>query len=285
MKRNFKMKIRYDGTRFQGWESQPGVEMTIEGKIETVLRRMLEDEMGEGALTSEKTSLKTLGKISGEDAADNNDNTALINAGMPVKVIASGRTDAGVHAIGQVANVHLDTDMTSADIQSYLNRYLPDDIAIEDLKDASERFHARYNALGKTYRYTCYYGDSKPVFDRKYVNVLDQEPDVRAMRQAAEYLIGTHDFKSFCANPRMRKSTVRCVDSIEIEKEGPYIRMYFHGNGFLQNMVRILSGTLLEVGFGRMTPERVGEVLEAKDRKLAGPTAKAQGLCLMEVDY
>lgn len=285
MKRNFKMKIRYDGTRFQGWESQPGVEMTIEGKIETVLRRMLEDEMGEGALTSEKTSLKTLGKISGEDAADNNDNTALINAGMPVKVIASGRTDAGVHAIGQVANVHLDTDMTSADIQSYLNRYLPDDIAIEDLKDASERFHARYNALGKTYRYTCYYGDSKPVFDRKYVNVLDQEPDVRAMRQAAEYLIGTHDFKSFCANPRMRKSTVRCVDSIEIEKEGPYIRMYFHGNGFLQNMVRILSGTLLEVGFGRMTPERVGEILEAKDRKLAGPTAKAQGLCLMEVDY
>lgn len=285
MKRNFKMKIRYDGTRFQGWESQPGVEMTIEGKIETVLRRMLEDEMSEGALTSEKTSLKTLGKISGEDAVDNNDNTALINAGMPVKVIASGRTDAGVHAIGQVANVHLDTDMTSADIQSYLNRYLPDDIAIEDLKDASERFHARYNALGKTYRYTCYYGDSKPVFDRKYVNVLDQEPDVRAMRQAAEYLIGTHDFKSFCANPRMRKSTVRCVDSIEIEKEGPYIRMYFHGNGFLQNMVRILSGTLLEVGFGRMTPERVGEVLEAKDRKLAGPTAKAQGLCLMEVDY
>ncbi len=285
MKRNFKMKIRYDGTRFQGWESQPGVEMTIEGKIETVLRRMLEDEMGEGALTSEKTSLKTLGKISGEDAADNNDNTALINAGMPVKVIASGRTDAGVHAIGQVANVHLDTNMTVADIQSYLNRYLPDDIAIEDLKDASERFHARYNALGKTYRYTCYYGDSKPVFDRKYVNVLDQEPDVRAMRQAAEYLIGTHDFKSFCANPRMRKSTVRCVDSIEIEKEGPYIRMYFHGNGFLQNMVRILSGTLLEVGFGRMTPERVGEVLEAKDRKLAGPTAKAQGLCLMEVDY
>lgn len=285
MKRNFKMKIRYDGTRFQGWESQPGVEMTIEGKIESVLRRMLEDEMGEGALTSEKTSLKTLGKISGEDAADNNYNTALINAGMPVKVIASGRTDAGVHAIGQVANVHLDTDMTSADIQSYLNRYLPDDIAIEDLKDASERFHARYNALGKTYRYTCYYGDSKPVFDRKYVNVLDQEPDVRAMRQAAEYLIGTHDFKSFCANPRMRKSTVRCVDSIEIEKEGPYIRMYFHGNGFLQNMVRILSGTLLEVGFGRMTPERVGEVLEAKDRKLAGPTAKAQGLCLMEVDY
>lgn len=286
MKRNFKMKIRYDGTRFQGWESQPGVDMTIEGKIETVLRRMLEDEISEGDGNSKDASIKPLGKISCDDADDNSkDNGTVINAGMPVKVIASGRTDAGVHALGQVANVHLDTNMSAADIQSYLNRYLPEDIAIEELKDASERFHARYNALGKTYRYTCYYGDSKPVFDRKYVNVLDQEPNIKAMRQAAEYLIGTHDFKSFCANPRMKKSTVRCVDSIEIEKEGPYIRMYFHGNGFLQNMVRILSGTLLEAGFGRMSPERVGEVLEAKDRKLAGPTAKAQGLCLMEVDY
>jgi tRNA pseudouridine38-40 synthase len=252
MKRNFKMTIRYDGTRYQGWESQPGVEMTIQGKIEKVLSRMIEEES-----SSEE----------------------------PVKLMASGRTDAGVHALGQVANVHLDTTMSAVDIQSYMNQYLPEDIAIEDLKDASERFHARYNALGKTYRYTCYYGDSKPVFDRKYVTVLDQQPDIKKMRQAAEYLIGTHDFKSFCANPRMRKSTVRCVDSIEIEKDGPYIRMYFHGNGFLQNMVRILSGTLLEVGFGNMTPQRVGEILEAKDRKLAGPTAKAQGLCLMQVDY
>lgn len=272
MKRNFKMTIRYDGSRFQGWESQPGVEMTIEGKIESVLERMLEEE--------NNVNIKgaPLGKV--EDESED----AIINK-IPVKVIASGRTDAGVHAIGQVANVHLDTEMKAADIQSYMNRYLPDDIAIEDLKDASERFHARYNALGKTYRYTCYYGDSKPVFDRKYVTVLDEQPDIKKMREGAEYLIGTHDFKSFCANPRMKKSTVRCVDSIDIEKEGPYIRMYFHGNGFLQNMVRILSGTLLEVGFGRITPQKVGDILEAKDRKMAGPTAKAQGLCLIKVDY
>lgn len=272
MKRNFKMTIRYDGSRYQGWESQPGVEMTIEGKIETVLERMLLEEKNTDA------DKKPLGKAQEKDSQDKEDN-------IPVKVIASGRTDAGVHALGQVANVHLDTNMTAQDIQNYMNRYLPDDIAIEDLKDASERFHARYNALGKTYRYTCYYGESKPVFDRKYVTVLDEKPDISKMRQGAEYLIGTHDFKSFCANPRMKKSTVRCIDSIEIEKEGPYIRMYFHGNGFLQNMVRILSGTLLEVGLGRISPQRVGEILEAKDRKLAGPTAKAQGLCLMKVDY
>ena len=271
MKRNFKMTIKYDGTRYQGWESQPGVEMTIQGKIERVLARMIEEERFGDSSQEEK------------DNADKSDGKNADESG--VKLMASGRTDAGVHALGQVANVHLETSMSAADIQSYMNQYLPEDIAIEDLKDASERFHARYNALGKTYRYTCYYGDSKPVFDRKYVTVLDAEPDIKKMRQAAEYLIGTHDFKSFCANPRMKKSTVRCVDSIEIEKDGPYIRMYFHGNGFLQNMVRILSGTLLEVGFGNMTPQRVGEILEAKDRKLAGPTAKAQGLCLMQVDY
>ena len=184
MKRNFKMTIRYDGSRYQGWESQPGVEMTIEGKIETVLERMLLEEKNTDA------DKKPLGKAQEKDSQDKEDN-------IPVKVIASGRTDAGVHALGQVANVHLDTNMTAQDIQNYMNRYLPDDIAIEDLKDASERFHARYNALGKTYRYTCYYGESKPVFDRKYVTVLDEKPDISKMRQGAEYLIGTHDFKSF----------------------------------------------------------------------------------------
>jgi tRNA pseudouridine38-40 synthase len=252
MKRNIKFIIRYDGTRYQGWASQPGVEMTIQGKIETVLKRMLEEN-----------------------------NTP----DEEIRVIASGRTDAGVHALGQVANVHLCTDLSTEDIQAYLNRYLPDDIGIDDCRDASDRFHARYNAVGKTYRYTCWYGSSKPVFDRRYVNVLDQEPDIQAMRKAAEHLIGSHDFRSFCANPRMKKSTVRCIDSIRIEKEGCYIRMFFHGNGFLQNMVRILAGTLLETGFGKMEPDRVGEILRAGDRRLAGPTARAQGLCLMEVDY
>ena len=166
-----------------------------------------------------------------------------------------------------------------------MNRYLPDDISVNSVAVASDRFHARYNALGKLYTYTCYIGDEKPVFDRRYVTMLDFKPDVEAMRSAARYLVGTHDFKAFCANPRMKKSTVRCVDSIEILNKKNRLYMNFHGTGFLQNMVRIMTGTLLEVGAGRMIPERVEEILEGLDRREAGPTAPAKGLCLMRVDY
>lgn len=252
MKRNFKLTISYDGTRYSGWERQPDIDMTIEGKLETVLDKMTG--------TQEKGT-------------------------EPVKVISAGRTDAGVHARAMIANVHLDTDMKAEDIMKYMNRYLPDDISVDDLKDAAERFHARYNAKGKTYCYSCYYGDNKPVFDRKYVTTLDEKPDIELMKKAAEILTGTHDFKSFCSNPRMKKSTVRCVDSIRIIQTGPYIRFYFHGNGFLQNMVRIMTGTLLEAGYGRLSASRIEEILDACDRKLAGPTARPDGLMLMQVDY
>ena len=119
----------------------------------------------------------------------------------------------------------------------------------------------------------------------KYLNVLEEKPDVERMREAAEHLQGEHDYKSFCGNSHMKKSTVRVVDTIRIEESGNWIRIYFHGSGFLQNMVRILTGTLLEVGYGRLSPEDCGAILEAKDRKKAGPTAPAQGLCLMKVDY
>ncbi len=269
MKRNYKMSISYDGTRYYGWEHQPDTELTIQGKIEMVLAKMT------GLVPLEaKEGAEPIQKI--YDRLDDN---------KKINVIAAGRTDAGVHAKAMIANVHLDTDMDEKDIQKYMNRYLPDDICINELKACSDRFHARYNALAKTYCYTLYAGESKPVFDRKYVTVLDEKPDVEAMKKAAEVLEGTHDFKSFCANPRMKKSTVRMVDSITFKCSGPYIRIYFHGNGFLQNMVRILTGTLLEVGFGRMTPSDVEKIMEAKDRKLAGPTAKPCGLSLMEVEY
>ena len=145
--------------------------------------------------------------------------------------------------------------------------------------------HARYNALGKTYRYTCFIGPVKPVFDRKYVTLLDFSPDIAKMRRAAEILQGEHDFRAFCGNPRMKKSTVRLVDTIQIEERKDRILFTFHGTGFLQNMVRILVGTLLEVGRGRWEPEYVQEILDGKDRKLAGPTAPPEGLCLMKVDY
>lgn len=273
--KNYKFTIAYDGTRYHGWEAKKEVE-TIEGKIENVLAKM---------------------------------------CGEPVNLNGAGRTDAGVHAQAMVANGAFDTTFSTREIQDYLNRYLPDDISIEEVREASDRFHARLNAVGKWYRYVCYDGPSKPIFDRKYVTVLGQsgtrqsEPaqsgrknqaanqtdskqtgagfrvDIPKMQKAAEYLIGEHDFKSFCGNPKMKKSTVRQVDEIKITRRGGYIYFDYHGKGFLQNMVRILTGTLLEVGYGRKKPEDMVEILEALDRSKAGPTAPAQGLCLMEVKY
>ena len=170
-------------------------------------------------------------------------------------------------------------------MRNYLNRYLPDDISVTEVHEASDRFHARYNAVGKTYRYTIEDGPVKCVFDRRYITRLDRPLDTDLMKEAAQYIIGEHDFKSFCGNSRMKKSTVRLVDSLEIERNRDRVVITVHGNGFLQNMVRIIAGTLIEVGYGRMRPDDVKTVLEARDRKKAGPTASARGLMLMGVDY
>lgn len=245
MEKNYKLTIAYDGTRFFGWERQPDRE-TIQGKLESVLEKL---------------------------------------NGKAVDVIGAGRTDAGVHARAMVASVRLDVKESCEEIRDYMNRYLPDAIAVREVKEAGDRFHARYNAIGKTYRYTCFVGEVKPVFDRRYVTMLDHSVDVEKMRQAAAILTGEHDFRSFCGNLRMKKSTVRLVDSITIEQNRDRIHFTFHGTGFLQNMVRILVGTLLEVGRGYWEPDYVQTILDARDRKLAGPTAPPEGLCLMKVDY
>lgn len=247
---NYRFTISYDGTRFYGWERQPDIEMTIQGKLESVLSRMTDSS---------------------------------------VEVIGAGRTDAGVHARAMTANAHLNTNMTVEEIQDYMNLYLPDDICVRDVKEASDRFHSRYNALGKTYQYTCFIGRTKPVFDRKYVYNIFREKvtslDIDEMKKAAEYLKGEHDFASFCSNPRMKKSTVRMVDKIDINQKGDYLYLTFHGTGFLQHMVRILTGTLLEVGYGNRKADSIPDLIEAKDRKQAGFTAPAAGLCMIEVDY
>ena len=245
MEKNYKLTIAYDGSRFLGWEHQPGRE-TVQGKLESVLQRL---------------------------------------CGQPVDLIGAGRTDAGVHARAMVASVRMDVGESPEEIRDYLNRYLPDAIAVREVKEAGERFHARYNALGKTYRYTCFDGPEKPVFDRKYVTMLNFSPDVEKMREAAAILVGEHDFRSFCGDSHMKKSTVRLVDTIEIQRRKDRVIFTFHGTGFLRNMVRILVGTLLEVGRGKLSAEDVAEILEAKDREKAGPTAPPEGLCLMKVDY
>ena len=250
MVRNYKLIVSYDGTRYFGWEHQQETDLTIQGRLEAVLSRML------------------------DKTPDNS-----------VTVIGAGRTDAGVHARAMTCNVLLDTEKSEEEIQLYMNRYLPEDISVNDVKVCADRFHSRFKARGKTYRYTCWYGNSRPVFDRRYVYVLEKAPDLDRMREAAEYMTGMHDFKCFCGNTKMKKSTIRVVDVIRIEESGSYIRFYFHGNGFLQHMVRIMVGTLLQAGYGDIEPDQVAEMIESRDRRLAGPTAPAKGLCLMKVDY
>lgn len=248
--RNYRFTISYDGTRYYGWEHQPTTEMTIQGKLEAVLSRMVSKE---------------------------------------IEVLGAGRTDAGVHAKAMTAHARFDTELSENEIRDYMNRYLPDDICVVKVAVASDRFHSRYNATGKTYRYVCYIGETKPVFDRKYVYTLEREDarklDIEAMKRAAGHLIGEKDFASFCSNPRMKKSTVRNVDKIDIKKDGDYLYMTYHGSGFLQHMVRILTGTILEVGLGKRSADSILQLIEAKDRKQAGFTAPAQGLTMIEVDY
>ena len=243
--RNLKMELCYDGTRYRGWQRIPGVDNTIQGKLE-----------------------QTLGRILGEQ----------------VEVSGSGRTDAGVHAMRQVINVHINSAMPCEEILASLRRYLPEDIGIYSCKDASERFHARLNAKEKTYCYRLWCGDVPCVFERRYVTVMHCKPDVAAMRQAAAFLLGSHDFFAFCANKHMKKSTVRTLFALEIEEVGPEIRFLVTGNGFLHNMVRILVGTLLEVGEGKRSPESIPALFGAA-RADAGPVMPPAGLCLMEVKY
>ncbi len=243
--RNIRLDICYDGTRYQGWQRLAGTDNTIQGKLETALSRILEE---------------------------------------PIEITGSGRTDSGVHAKAQVANFHCGSAMPCPQILSQLRRYLPEDIGIISCKDASERFHARLNAHQKTYEYRLWHSDRPCVFDRRYVAQIEGELNLAAMVEAAKLLEGTHDFSAFCANRNFKKSTVRTIfqlDVIQLENE---IRFRITGNGFLHNMVRILVGTLIEVGRGERDTASIPELFGQK-RESAGFLAPAKGLCLEEVVY
>ena len=205
--------------------------------------------------------------------------------GKPVEIQGAGRTDAGVHARGQVASVHLPEGYTPQEVQNYLNRYLPEDVAVVDVVEVGERFHARLSATGKEYRYHIRMGSVPDVFARKYQYRVEEPLDLAAMERASGYLTGKHDFRSFCGNRRFKKSTVREVFHIGVEVCGSDLTLIYRGDGFLYNMVRILTGTLLEVGLGQRTPESMVDILEARERTAAGKTAPAQGLVLQEVYY
>ena len=243
--KNYRITVSYDGTRYNGWQRQGNTKNTIQEKFENVLSRM---------------------------------------CGREIEIFASGRTDAGVHARGQVANFKCDTDMTETEIMDYLNKYLPEDIAVTEICETDERFHSRLCALSKTYEYRI--STAKPdVFIRKYVFWAGEKPDVEKMRSAAEKLLGRHDFKGFSSAGRSKKSTVRTVNFIEITEGTGVISVRINGNGFLYNMVRIIVGTLLEIGMGNMDEAVIDEIFSEKTREKAGPTLPACGLMLTDVFY
>ena len=243
--RNLRLDLCYDGSRYRGWQRLPGRDDTIQGKVELTLSRILGEE---------------------------------------IEITGSGRTDAGVHARGQVANFHCESTMKAEEILLKLRMYLPEDIGIYSCRDVSERFHARLNAKEKTYRYRIWNSKVPCVFERRFVAAMPEELNMEAMQQAARYLLGEHDFSAFCGNAKMKKSTVRYIRSIDIRRQGEEIVFDITGNGFLHNMVRILVGTLIEVGRGVRQPDSIPALFGGK-RADAGFLAPAQGLCLMEVFY
>ena len=243
--RNFKLELSYDGSRYRGWQKQGNTGVTIQGKLEDILSRALE---------------------------------------QPVEVNGAGRTDAGVHARQQTASFRADTPLSCADILALLRAHLPEDIGAVSLTEAPPRFHARLNCTGKTYVYRIWNSALPCVFERKYVWKLPEPLDEAEMRNVAALLIGEQDFAAFHTG-RSNKSTVRRLDRIDIRRSGEELRISLSGSGFLYNMARIIVGTLVEVGQGKRAADDVLRIIESRDRAQAGPTAPPQGLCLWETRY
>ncbi|MDD5503683.1 MAG: tRNA pseudouridine(38-40) synthase TruA [Candidatus Omnitrophica bacterium] len=250
--RNIRLNIAYDGTNYKGWQIQAKgagasyPQKTIQHEIETALS---------GIFTAR------------------------------VKVIGSGRTDAGVHALGQVANFKLNNSMPCNRILRALNSVLPRDIVITSVTDVKESFHSRFDAISKLYRYRIFNCPCAPLFDRLYQYHIPYKINHDLMISASRVLIGRHDFRSFQASGGKKIDPVREIISLSISRRGNVISMYIEADGFLYNMVRNIVGTLVEIGRGKIQPEHIRDILKARDRREAGPTAPAKGLCLMRVKY
>ena len=243
--RNIKLTIEYDGKDFNGWQKQPN-RLNIQGEIEQAIEN----------ITGEK-----------------------------VELIGSGRTDAGVHAFGQVANFKIESDFPIEKIPIAINSQLKKSIRIQKAEEVEENFHSRYNCHKKTYAYIIDNSKNGSAIYRNLTYHVSQLLDVEAMKQGAKYLIGEHDFASFKSSGTSSKSSVRIIYDIQILKEQERVVIQITGNGFLYNMVRIISGTLLEIGMGQIPPEEMKFILQVKDRQRAGKTLPAHGLYLMHVDF
>ena len=252
--RNIKLTIEYDGTHFNGWQVQDKKKRTIQGEIQEALSQIFKKKIG---------------------------------------ILGSGRTDSGVHAIGQTANFKTTSPMTPRQILKALNAILPEDIVITKTQDVPEGFHARYSAKSKTYRYTILNRESRSPHLRNFTSFYPYRLDLRLMRQEARALIGKKDFRSFQASdPFMKragqsqeKTGIRTMKKIDIKKRGDLIHIDMEADGFLYKMVRNIVGTLLQVGSGRRPGGSVKKILQEKRRSAAGPTAPSEGLCLVEVKY
>jgi tRNA pseudouridine38-40 synthase len=259
MLRNIKLTIEYDGTNFKGWQTQAASgdkaaskeQRTIQDEIEKILKKLFKNN---------------------------------------IHVIGSGRTDSGVHALGQVANFKTHSAMTIERIQRALNANLPEDIAVVKTEEVSKDFHARYTVKSKTYRYTILNRPGRCALQRNFVLHYPHTLDLRTMREEAKCLVGQHDFKSFAASPakeqKIKKTnTVRTIKRFVITKKGEFITCDIEANGFLYRMVRNIIGTLLDIGNGKLAKGSIKRILAQKDRGQAGATAKSKGLALLEVIY
>ena len=243
--RRIKLTVAYDGTNYHGWQFQPG-NSTIEGELNKYLSELFKEE---------------------------------------IVVIGASRTDAGVHALCNVAVFDTEASIPAEKISYALNRRLPEDIRIRKSEEVAGDFHPRKQATRKTYVYKILNEEFANPVERLYAHFTYVPLDEIKMQEAAAYLIGEHDFQSFCAAGSTAETTIRTIYDISVERRDTMISIKVTGNGFLYNMVRIIAGTLMEVGKGRFTPVQVREILEAKDRTKAGPTAPARGLMLYSYQF
>ncbi|GFI61964.1 tRNA pseudouridine synthase A [Clostridiales bacterium] len=246
MKKNIAATVQYDGTRYRGWQKQGNTKDTIQGKLEHILS---------------------------------------VLAGEEISVNGSGRTDAGVHAAGQQINFHIDTELSPNEIMDYINEYLPTDIGVIKAWEASPKFHSRLSAVKKIYSYRIHTDKIPCVLNSRYEWQYNRQLNIKAMEEAASYLFGTHDFQSFTDLKKTKKSTVRTIESIDISVDEYGICIDITGDSFLYHMVRIIVGTLIEVGEGKREPSDIPRILKERSRREAGVLAPPCGLMLMKVFY